>query len=227
MAVKAFIPTVLLLALAGCGGEREARSVPNVRGDRLDVAETRLDDLGLEYEELGGGAFGIVTASRWEVCDQTPRPGEQGTRVRLVVDRIGTCPPPPQRLFTIPHLVGARLADAEETLKARRVPHALESWDGNPIVRARARVCEQEPVAGRRAPAVTLYVARECEPIVPSLVGEDLEDAEQILREAGIRVKVVGFRGPREEKAFWAICEQEPDAGGTADAVTLYTRRTC
>jgi beta-lactam-binding protein with PASTA domain len=223
------VKTLLLagsLALAGCGGS-EPRTVPDLRGDRLDVAEERLDDLGLEYDEVGGGAFGIVVRSNWEVCDQKPRPGARAAKVQLIVDRAGTCPPRPARVAAVPDLVGKSLAQADAQLKAKKISRSRESWDGEPVDREHAVVCEQEPGAGEKAGHVTLYVARECEPKVPDVVGEDLEDAEDVLGDDKIRVRVVGFRGKPADKAFWIVCEQEPDAGETADAVTVYVKRRC
>lgn len=77
---------VLAAVLAGgCGGE--ANRVPDVEGKRLDVAQEMLDDAGLEYEVLGGGVFGVLVRSNWEVCDQRPSPGRKARTVDLVVAR--------------------------------------------------------------------------------------------------------------------------------------------
>jgi serine/threonine protein kinase len=69
-------------------------TVPPLAGQPLDVAERRLDDLGLGSTEEGGGIFGVLIPSDWEVCatspseDSTVRPG---TTVRLLIDRPGAC----------------------------------------------------------------------------------------------------------------------------------------
>ena len=82
------IPVILLaLVLAGCGATPRAKLVPDVRGQRLDVAEARLDARGLRWEELGGGVFGVLVRSNWYVEDQVPLPGKRATTVRLVVVR--------------------------------------------------------------------------------------------------------------------------------------------
>jgi hypothetical protein len=62
-------------------------SVPNLVGERLDVAEDKLDQLGLNYNEIGGGTFGIVVRSNWTVCQTEPASGGSAARVRLIVDR--------------------------------------------------------------------------------------------------------------------------------------------
>jgi len=78
---------LVALVLAGCGATPHARRVPDVRGQRLDLAEARLDARGLRWEELGGGVFGVVGRSNWYVEDQVPLPGRRATTVRLVVAR--------------------------------------------------------------------------------------------------------------------------------------------
>jgi beta-lactam-binding protein with PASTA domain len=62
--------------------------VPDVSGDRLDVAKTKMDDAGYKTEEVGGGAFGVVVESNWTVCETDPPAGTSAEgKVRLVIDR--------------------------------------------------------------------------------------------------------------------------------------------
>jgi serine/threonine protein kinase len=69
-------------------------TVPSLVGQPLDVAEQRLDDLGLQSTEEGGGIFGVLIPSDWDVCatsppaDSTVRPG---STVRLLIDRPDAC----------------------------------------------------------------------------------------------------------------------------------------
>jgi beta-lactam-binding protein with PASTA domain len=191
MRVKLFIPVLFLLALAGCGGS-DPQTVPDVRGKRLDVAERRLDSLGLDYERVGGGAFGIVVRSNWTVCDQRPRAGVTAAEVTLVVGRH--CPPPPPKRHVVPSLVGSDLSAAERSLERRGIPYRVETWDGGPIDPVVAEVCDQRPDGGEKAAEVVLYAAADCvppEPVVPELVGGDLEDAKDVLAAAGIGYSVV------------------------------------
>lgn len=63
-------------------------AVPRLAGDRLDVAEDKLSQVGLRYKEIGGGTFGIVVKSNWIVCHTEPAAGVHTSgRVRLIVDR--------------------------------------------------------------------------------------------------------------------------------------------
>ena len=69
-------------------------TVPSLVGQPLDVAEQRLDQLGLHSSEVGGGIFGVLIPSDWDVCgtsppaDATVRPG---STVQLLVDRPEAC----------------------------------------------------------------------------------------------------------------------------------------
>src|SRR5436309_8687318 len=95
----------MLLATA-CGSTRP-EVVPDVRGERLDVAEDTLDSSGLRYATAGGGALGIIVRSHWYVCRQDPAPRNKATKVLLTVAR--SC--------SVPDVVGESLEDAEEELR--------------------------------------------------------------------------------------------------------------
>jgi serine/threonine protein kinase len=113
--VLAFIVALLLIAGLGAAAAIEAPklsrstgtatasdaivtpsgvTVPSLAGEPLDVAEQRLDDLGLDYSEEGGGLFGVLVPSDWSVCETSPPAGstiDPGSTVRLLIDRPGAC----------------------------------------------------------------------------------------------------------------------------------------
>jgi hypothetical protein len=65
-------------------------NVPDLVGERLDVAEDDLESRGLAFAEIGGGTFGIVVPSNWTVCETRPGAGasiSKHGRVKLIVDR--------------------------------------------------------------------------------------------------------------------------------------------
>ena len=69
-------------------------AVPSLAGQPLDIAEQRLDALGLRSTEEGGGIFGILIPSDWNVCQTSPGPGtrvRRGATVSLLIDRPGVC----------------------------------------------------------------------------------------------------------------------------------------
>ena len=94
---------LLIVVLALSGGDNAARPttttrtptvahfvVPDVVGLPLDVARERVEQEGYDVERDGGGLFGVVVESNWQVDAQTPAAGTQLVRratVKLHVDR--------------------------------------------------------------------------------------------------------------------------------------------
>jgi hypothetical protein len=118
---KTLLPTVavmLAVALSACSGEKSP--VPDVVGERLDVARSDADAAGYDVEVLGGGVFGVVVEANWSVCEQRPDPGApEGDSVTLIVDRTCGAAAEPRaddqttgggtQTFVMPDLVGAVL----------------------------------------------------------------------------------------------------------------------
>ena len=104
---------LLVIALGGSGGDTETvtvartmtvpvltstnggtvitqTAVPALVGERLDVAKDRIRRAGFDPDVDGGGVFGILKDSNWEVVEQDPGPGtqlEQGSSVHIRVER--------------------------------------------------------------------------------------------------------------------------------------------
>lgn len=79
----------LILGLAGCGGSGQ-EVMPDVVGRQLDVALSNIKGAGFddEVEVIGGGTFGVVDESNWQVCDQSPAAGQSlKAAPQLTVDR--------------------------------------------------------------------------------------------------------------------------------------------
>ena len=69
-------------------------TIPSLVGQPLDAAEQRLSDLGLRSTEEGGGLFGVLIPSDWNVCQTSPAADSSvspGSTVRLLIGRPGTC----------------------------------------------------------------------------------------------------------------------------------------
>jgi serine/threonine protein kinase len=69
-------------------------TVPSLVGQPLDIAEQQLADLGLQSSVEGGGLFGILIPSDWDVCATSPAADatvRRGTTVELLVDRPEAC----------------------------------------------------------------------------------------------------------------------------------------
>jgi hypothetical protein len=64
--------------------------MPDVKGNKLDVAKSAIENAGVEDEVKvdGGGTFGVIKESNWEVCDQSPAAGDAVSGApRLTIDR--------------------------------------------------------------------------------------------------------------------------------------------
>ena len=147
-----------VLALAGCGPAKPT-AVPDVVGQRLDIAQDTLDATGLRYTTIGGGTLGIVDRSHWIVCRQSPAPKALARAVTLLVAR--TCPLALPRV--VPDVIDDQLDDARTQLEAAGFSVTARSIDGDPVlVEDRWTVCDQSPEPGHRGRVVELYVAHDC-----------------------------------------------------------------
>ena len=144
----------------GCGRSAEPKTVPNVTGVPLDVAEARLDARGVDFIIAGGGTFGVILRSRWQVCEQDPRAGRTATEVTLVVERACSTMPP-QRAVVVPDVKYASLDDAEAELRRAGLGYTVVP-DGVIVVRSNWQVCNQDPAPGEWGASVELYVERDC-----------------------------------------------------------------
>jgi Protein kinase domain/PASTA domain len=84
--------------LSDGGGNPPAKpagiEVPSLAGEPLNLAQRRLEELGLRSSEVGGGLFGVLIPSEWDVCETSPPAGtdvRRGSTVELLVDRPDVC----------------------------------------------------------------------------------------------------------------------------------------
>jgi Protein kinase domain/PASTA domain len=78
----------------GGGSKPSGITVPALTGQPLDVADQRLEDLGLDSTEVSDSIFGVLFPSEWDVCRTDPAAGEvvrPRSTVRLFVDRPDVC----------------------------------------------------------------------------------------------------------------------------------------
>ena len=64
--------------------------MPNVTGQRLDIAENSIKSAGFDGDAkvVGGGTFGVLVKANWQVCKQAPAAGQPVTAApQLTVDR--------------------------------------------------------------------------------------------------------------------------------------------
>ncbi len=141
----------------------------------------------------------------------------------LALAGCGSGPSEPKR---VPSVVGMNLKAAEDRLDDRGLRYeAVGGGTFGIVVRSRRAVCRQRPAAGKLAANVTLYVARACAVGVPDLTGLSLEDADEVLEQAGISWRAETPDGdPVVAKHLWEVCDQERTPG---HSVVLYVDRDC
>ncbi|MGH2696951.1 MAG: Stk1 family PASTA domain-containing Ser/Thr kinase [Actinomycetota bacterium] len=124
--------------------------------------------------------------------------------------------PLPTELVGVPNVVGEPEDDAVDTLEGAGFEVQVDT-EFDPEVR-RGLVISQDPPAGDRVEEgteVTLVVSRGPPPeVVPSVVGETEEDAEEILVEAGFVVGTVTRRESDEDEGI--VLEQDPPGDSEA-----------
>jgi hypothetical protein len=71
------VAVATLVGFSGCGSATGS-VMPDVTGKHLDAATSSIEGVGIEDDVKveGGGAFGVIDESNWEVCEQSPAPGE-------------------------------------------------------------------------------------------------------------------------------------------------------
>lgn len=210
---------VVVVGIAQSGKDAKPVSAPDVRGLRLDVADTRLESLNLDVRTAGGGSFGVVRRSKWWVCTQDPRPGQRTTEVEVFVDRECT--------WAVPGVTGLALARAQRALDKADVPYDEIGVAGRqPLAGWRWFVCEQRPTSGIATSRVRLTVARACE--LPDVMGMTRAKAVHLLERLGIAVTAVTADGERPAAAGrWSVCDQSPGPFEAANAVTLTVAPYC
>jgi beta-lactam-binding protein with PASTA domain len=218
-AAGAAVVVIAIVASSGGFGMGTRHVVPELRGQRLDLAEARLDTIGLDSDTKGGGTFGVVVRSHWEVCDEQPRPGVTASSVLLVVAR--------ECQWSVPNVVGLRLKEAETRLDREETPYSVSYPAAVRRLRHQGRfdVCAEEPQDGPATEPVVLSVNRICE--LPDLTRVSLAKAHELLLGSDVLVKAFDESGQQVSKGRWEVCEQDMTAGAPADQVRLTVYQTC
>ena len=217
-AAGAAVVVIAIVASSGGFGSGSRHVVPDLRGLRLDVADAKLDTIGLDSDTKGGGTFGVVVRSHWRVCDQEPPAGVTAANVLLVVDR--DCE------WTVPDVTGLRVKAAEAALVREGTPYRV-LYPGEPRRPPHGRflVCAQDPEYGRTSEPVELSANRICE--IPDLTDTGLSVAFAKLRNAGLGVAAFTAAGERVRSGRWRVCDQNPVPGESGSRVRLTVYRTC
>lgn len=201
MGEKAARVALALLAAASmtaCGGGDDEEALPNVVGERLDVAKASLGDAGVDdgdVDVVGGGAFGVVDESNWTVCSQDPDPGGVASKVRVVIDRscesAGSAPSSDKATAT---------SSAPETVAPPTTTAAPPSRSGG---------------------------GASTSGVVPDVVGLDLQHAQDTAQAAGFYAlsseDALGASRNQVLDRNWKVCSQDPPGGTAASTSTEIT----
>ncbi len=171
----------------------ETVKVPDLKGYRLDVAQSKLKDAGLEP--------GLVTREfsdeviRGQVISTQPGSGTEissGTAVRILVSRGAP--------VELPELSGASVDDAKAQLEEAGLKVEIASKQVNSEF-DKGLVAEQSPGAGKQVgvgDTVTLTISKGPVMVeVPDVVGDNVDEATRRLEAAGFEVEedrgILGF----------------------------------
>ena len=180
---------------AGCGGASEP--VPDVLGERLDVAKSEMDAAGYDTEEIGGGTFGVLNESNWTVCETRPEAGatDAGT-VKLIIDR--SC--------------GDTAASKDESSSESDASSTPEPTS-TPKPKRKRKPAAQAPAAARIS--------------VPNVVGMDHQAAQNRMQAAGLyNLRERDATGQGRFLLYdrnWVVVEQRPAPGSSANEMTKVT----
>jgi beta-lactam-binding protein with PASTA domain len=217
-ALGLLVIVVVVVAVAQSDQSGEPLAAPDVRGLRLDVADSRLESLGLDVKTSGGGAFGVVNRSNWWVCTQDPGPGRETTEVEVFVER--------ECSWRAPGVAGLTLERARRVLDRANVPYDEIDVEGKqPLAGRRWLVCRQQPTSGVATSRVRLTVARVCE--LPDVRGMTRAEAEQALEKLGVAVTVATANGQAATGGSWRVCDQSPTPASPTNDVRLTVGRHC
>ncbi|MFH8569625.1 Stk1 family PASTA domain-containing Ser/Thr kinase [Streptomyces sp. NPDC017993] len=216
------VAAVLLLLGVGTGvwyiNSGQFTTVPAVLDMPQSKAEKTLRDEGLGVKVSRGYSANV---QRGHVMATDPANGKRirgnGT-VTLTVSRG-------PEIVSIPDLSGTPVADAKRRLRDLGLTPGTETRGFSDEV-ARGSVIRTDPAAGsKRRPdtAVALTISRGAEVEMPDVVGDDRADAQETLREAGLRVKFAAAPVHSEEDKG-TIARQSTAEGeslGEGETVTL------
>jgi len=199
--------------------------VPLVEGERIEAAQSILQEHGLNAEIVGSQHHDEIPANY--VISQNPHPGETTRRGRAVELTISQGPEWVQN--GVPYVVGLHKAQAEIALENVGL-QAQISWQYSDEVPEEC-VIEQVPVANTRVQkgtTVYLEVSQGPEPTpfaLPGVVGSKVDQALERLTSLGLETRILYENA---DYPVGTVADQDPQAGTEVkpgDTVTLVVSR--
>ncbi|WP_067071559.1 Stk1 family PASTA domain-containing Ser/Thr kinase [Carbonactinospora thermoautotrophica] len=193
----------------GGSGVKELVIPQDIKGMEYQQAAAKLRNLGFtnvrtQQDPLGGDAEPNT------VTRTNPALGSKAKSTDLVT--IFYAPERTHQGVEMPDVVGEKLADAEEELRAAGFTNVKVEY-GTSDEYDEGEVYEQEPPAGTEispTDQVIIRVVRAARTTVPNVVGQDVQNAKQMLRGSDLEAEVDwGDYGCTPN----TVCRQDPDAG--------------
>jgi eukaryotic-like serine/threonine-protein kinase len=180
--------------------------VPDVVGQRSGTAAQILQNRGFEVDVV---PIQSDTVPEDRVAGQRPEPGTEAEEGSLVTITVSSGPGE----AAIPLVQGMPADEAEDELRDAGFPSERRREFNDTV--PSGRVIGTNPAEGtsvRRGTTVTLIVSRGRERVaVPDVTGRTREEAERLLRDAGLQPAVTERESAQVEAG--TVLEQEPTAG--------------
>jgi serine/threonine-protein kinase len=171
-------------------------------------ARTRLDAAGLKAKVTYAHS---QTVTKGKVVATDPRPGSRVRKHSTVTLTVSEGP----RRAKVPNVVGKSLSAAERALRSAGLDPGTITRKFSDELPA-GQVLATDPAAGtvRAAGGSVALTVSKGEPIqVPDVTGESVSDAEQDLRDAGLKAKVATARVYSSDADAGDVATQSPASG--------------
>ncbi len=158
----------------------EKMEVPDLVGMEKDKADEAASKRSLTV--VIGEKQNSTKYPEGRIISQVPPAGKMVERGSTITVVISSGP----EVLTAPGLVGKTLGEAMETLDIMKIK--LEVTDGT--IDKNARIIGQDPPADSKMDEKVLKVWCQDKTAVPNLIGKSLEDAQNIVYESGLKVRI-------------------------------------
>ena len=209
------IAALILLAIAAIAlgayllTRSDTKPVPNVVGKKSSTAAQLLQNEGFEVDVVP------IQSDKVEedrVAGQKPGPGEEAEVGSTVTINVSSGPGE----APVPIVQGLPVDEAVDALREAGFESEQRQEFSDTV--QKGRVIDSSPPQGasvRRGSTVTLVVSKGKEKVdVPSVTGQQRDEAEQAIREAGLEPSVTEREDDQKDPG--TVLEQDPEAGTKA-----------
>lgn len=190
----------------------ELFAVPDLTGHTAASAQTELGDRSLRLGQVERSYSDTVEQGL--VLRQDPAAGTELRRDHAVSVVVSNGPEP----VSVPDLAGKTVSQARAELEALGLQMEVVAMEHSTSVQA-GMVSAQQPADGELVPGETVQVTESLGPRmveVPDLIDLEVEQARQLLEDAGFEVEETTILGDLFSDGSGRVRSQNPDAGAEA-----------